>query len=55
MVIAGQTDGMTTSFPYSSMQMQLTNQNTLRAQHGLPPLPDPFTVTHDKPALAAAR
>lgn len=53
-IVVGQVDGMTTSFPYSSMQTQLTSQNNLRAQHSLPPLPDPYTVTHDKPAVAPA-
>ena len=32
----------------------LKAQNALRAQFNLPPLPDPYLVTHDKPALQPA-
>lgn len=31
----------------------LVEQNALREAHGLPPLPDPSTVTHDRPARAS--
>jgi hypothetical protein len=46
-------DGTTMSFPAASLAKELTDQNSLRAKKGLPPLPDPSTVTHTKPAVAA--
>ena len=45
-------NGASTNFPFSDMQVQLQGQNMMRQQAGLPPLPDPATVTHDQPALA---
>jgi hypothetical protein len=51
-IVVAQLDGTTTSFSYSRMSTMLASQNAFRAQHGLPPLPDPCTVTHDQPAVA---
>lgn len=39
---------------FPSLAQQLEVQNRLRAQAGLPPLPDPRTVTHTQPAVAPA-
>ncbi|MCI0631491.1 MAG: hypothetical protein L0Y44_12645, partial [Phycisphaerales bacterium] len=37
---------------YGSFTSNLVAQNSLRATHGLPPLPDPATITHTSPATA---
>lgn len=47
-VTAGLAGGGTLTTPLTS---GLADQNQLRAQYGLPPLPDPATVTHGKPAV----
>ncbi len=52
MLIAGQADGMPMYVPLNSLGLALTVQNALRAKYNLPPLPDPATVTHTKPAVA---
>lgn len=52
-VFVGLCDGTTTQFPVSRLPAELSKQNALRSTYGLPPLPDPGTVTHGKPALAA--
>ncbi|MDY7107468.1 MAG: hypothetical protein SYC29_02420 [Planctomycetota bacterium] len=49
---AGKVDGTVRSFPIATMPEELAAQNALRASCGLPPLPDPVTVTHDQPATA---
>jgi len=48
----GMVDGTVRSFPTGNMPAELAAQNTLRASCGLPPLPDPGTVTHEQPAAA---
>ncbi len=51
-VPVGLADGTVISFPYADLAtIQLPQQNALRAASGLPPLPDPATVTHDQPAV----
>ena len=47
----GQLDGSVTTIPAGLTSTALREQNALRAVEGLPPLPDPFTITHDKPAI----
>ncbi len=36
---------------FGDFMRKLAAQNALRARFGLPPLPDPATVTHDRPAV----
>lgn len=49
-VEVGFVDGTTFTFPASDLNNQLALQNQLRqTAYGLPPLPDPATVTHDQP------
>ncbi len=48
MVVVGLADGSTSAFPL----LAISAQNALRAKYKLPPLPDPATVTHAKPAVA---
>lgn len=43
--LAMRADGMTESFDPSAFAQALGDQNALRAQHGLPPIPDPDTIT----------
>lgn len=52
-LVVGYADG-TTGFEGGPIGLLLANQNALRAQAGLPPLPDPQTVTHANPARAGA-
>ena len=47
----GLADGSTFVLPVQAMASYLELQNDLRAEFGLPPLPDPSTVTHDQPAV----
>jgi hypothetical protein len=51
-VVAGRVDGGMMQIPPASFASRLAVQNGLRARHGLPPLPDPSTVTHGEPAVA---
>lgn len=51
-ISAGCADGSVRQFTRSALAAELAQQNSLRVQAGLPPLPDPFTVTHDMPAVA---
>lgn len=51
-VYVGTTAGGVITFPRPSMNGRLMEQNLLRAKYGLPPLPDPSTVTHGAPATA---
>lgn len=53
-VTAYELNGAIFTGPVSMFQKQLSAQNRLRARYKLPPLPDPSTVRHDKPALAPA-
>lgn len=45
-------DGSTQMLPTSLLGGMLEAQNQLRQAYGLPPLPDPATVTHDHPTVA---
>ncbi len=46
-VHVGQADGLVRSFPVEALSSKLNQQNELRIQLGLPPLPDPCTVWHE--------
>lgn len=48
----GQTEGDLLYIPATLFAATLDTQNTVRAQHGLRPLPDPRKVTHARPATA---
>ena len=48
-VTVGLADGTTRQFS-GDFRSRLAVQNELRAQCNLPPLPDPATVTHERPA-----
>ena len=56
--IAGLSDGTTSMLSGAlpsdpeKRKLELKSQNELRATYGLPPLPDPSTVTHTQPAMA---
>lgn len=50
----GFADGTTLPIQASVFPMSLQMQNILRQQQGLPPLPDPATVTHESPAPATS-
>ena len=49
----GLAGGGTQMLPAQAMVSSLSAQNDARALYGLPPLPDPSTVTHDQPATSA--
>jgi hypothetical protein len=51
-IVVGCRDGKSRVIPPESVQTELTKQNRLRKQHGLPPLPLPRTITHDSPAVS---
>lgn len=51
MIVVAQVDGRTTAFPPESLPERLAAQNAIRAENGLPALPDPSTVTHARPAV----
>jgi predicted RNA-binding Zn-ribbon protein involved in translation (DUF1610 family) len=53
-VVAGSLDGAVQVIPAADVPAVLAGQNLLRAVAGLPPLPDPRTVTHRAPAVAPA-
>ncbi|MCH8165819.1 MAG: hypothetical protein IH889_09440 [Planctomycetes bacterium] len=50
----GRADGTVITMGLIQMVLSLQQQNAIRAASGLPPLPDPATVTHDAPAVAEA-
>ncbi len=52
-VFVGLVDGSQLSLLRSTIRRELPAQNRLRRQLGLPPLPDPTTVTHGAPPVAA--
>ena len=52
-VFVGLADGSQLSLVRSTIRRVLPAQNRLRRELGLPPLPDPTTVTHDAPPVAA--
>jgi hypothetical protein len=49
----GRYDGVVSLIDRSDFRAALTRQNELRARRGMPPLPDPSTVTQDRPARRA--
>lgn len=51
-IAVGHAGGRTSTFAASMMPAELAKQNALRADYGLPPIPDPATITHDAPAEA---
>ncbi|RJP37235.1 MAG: YIP1 family protein [Phycisphaerales bacterium] len=51
-VWVGSADGAVSQFRTARMTQNLKSQNALRKDAGLAPLPDPFTVTHARPATA---
>ena len=55
LLATGLADGSVLQFPSNSLSANLSQQNALRAKYNLPPLPDPATVTHAKPAVAPAQ
>ncbi len=50
-LVAGLADGTSLALPFGGFPQTLRMQNMLRAKYNLPPLPDPATVTHAKPAV----
>lgn len=50
-LFAGHADGSITRIDPGGLAAALTEQNALRAESGLPPLSDPTTVTHERPAV----
>ncbi len=51
-VPVGRADGTLRLIPPYAFAARLERQNRIRAAQGLPPLPDPATVTHQSPAVA---
>ncbi len=51
-VAIGLAGGRTATFLASAIPAELIKQNELRADYGLPPLPDPASVAHGAPAQA---
>ncbi|MHC4209567.1 MAG: hypothetical protein ACYSWT_07615 [Planctomycetota bacterium] len=49
-VVVGTVDGTVQAITRSRLAAALARQNELRAEVGLPPLPDPTLLTHDAPA-----
>ena len=50
-VIVGRANGSVFVIPGDEFTAALKQQNDLRLEHRLPPIPDPSTVTHDRPAV----
>lgn len=48
----GTASGGVVIIPQGTLAANIQAENQLRAQHGLPPLPDPATVTHQQPAVS---
>jgi hypothetical protein len=48
-LLVGLANGATQWIAGEQFPARLAEQNGLRAEHGLPPLPDPATVTHSRP------
>jgi hypothetical protein len=48
---AGRADGTVSAIHCDDLPQALEQQNRLRKRLGLPPLPDPTTITHTKPAV----
>lgn len=53
MVWVGMADGSTYPLMLRGLDYEIDNQNGIRAQHGLPPLPHPADVLHGAPASAS--
>jgi hypothetical protein len=51
-VVVGMADGNTRAITRNRFRETFARQNQLRINEGLPPLPDPTTITHDAPATA---
>lgn len=51
-VHVGRIDGQVEAIPGAQFDARLQEQNQLRAQHGLPPIPPPEQVLHQAPATA---
>jgi hypothetical protein len=51
-LVVGRLDSNVEPIAAEDFDVRLAEQNDLRAAEGLPPLPDPATVTHGKPATA---
>ena len=49
-VVVGLAEGTTKAIPRATWPAALAAQNALRQANGLPPIPDPATVTHARPA-----
>jgi hypothetical protein len=49
-VVVGRADGAVERLDLSFFPAELADQNAVRAAGGLPPLPDPMSVTHSRPA-----
>ncbi|MBN1490610.1 MAG: YIP1 family protein [Phycisphaerae bacterium] len=50
-IVVGCADGSLVTIPQNDFATKRVEQNAVRAEHGLSPLPDPATVTHAKPAV----
>ncbi|MBL9032863.1 MAG: hypothetical protein JNM80_14300 [Phycisphaerae bacterium] len=48
-LVAGQLDGTIHPVTEANVPAALAEQNEIRAEHGMPPLPDPAIVTHERP------
>jgi hypothetical protein len=48
-------DGTTESLPLADLPAALVDQNEVRAVFGLPPVPDPMTVTQERPGVGAPK
>jgi hypothetical protein len=53
-IYVGLADGSSRSFRMETFDQELANQNALRAEFGLEPLPSPEEVTQDAPAIGNA-
>ena len=51
-IVVGQNDGTMLEIHGEQVTTMLSIQNQRRAEVGLPPLPDPRTITHQKPAVS---
>ncbi len=50
-IYIGLADGRIQQVTLADFRGELSDQNTLRATHDLPPLPDPSIITHESPAV----
>lgn len=54
LLVVGRADRTIRIVPAQTIQSELVDQNRLRARFGLPPLPDPTTILHGRPATSRA-